>query len=109
MSGVPPSSPSSAGFETIFRAAVKEYKKKTKKDIASLDHPLARQLLQSCSSPNAILVLLREQVDRSQISNEKLTKWLDPIVNVLYAFSGTIGSAVGLVIAMHAASARDLH
>ena len=84
-------------FDTIFRAALEEYKKRTKKDIAS--HPLAVQL-QSCDSPGAIIAVLQAQVqafDQSQSTDEALTKWLDPTVNVLYAFSATIGSGVGLV------------
>jgi hypothetical protein len=101
MSQVPPSSTSSTTFETIFTAALEEYKKQTKKDIAS--HPLAAQL-KTCESPSAILTVLRAQVqafDKSQLerADEKLTKWLDPTVNVLYAFSAILGDAVGLVIA----------
>src|ERR1700761_5126010 len=86
-------------FATIIEAALEEYKKKTKKNIAA--HPLAAQL-KSCESPSAILALLRAQVeasDESQNPDEKLTKWLDPTVNVLYAFSAILGDAVGLVIA----------
>ncbi len=76
---------------------MKAYEKQTKKDIAS--HPLAAQL-KSCDNPGAILAVLRAQVqvfDRSQSADEKLTKWLDPTVNVLHAFSEAIGNAVGLV------------
>ena len=90
---------SSTNFEPIFTAALEEYKKQTKKDIAS--HPLAIQL-QSCESPSAILAVLLAQVqafDKSQSADEKLTKWLDPTVNVLYSFSVILGDAVGLVIA----------
>ncbi|KAF8261696.1 hypothetical protein EI94DRAFT_1789338 [Lactarius quietus] len=71
--------------------------KVTKKDIAS--HPLAAQL-QSCESPNAILTVLRAQIqafDQSQSTNDKLTTWLDSTVNVLYAFSSTLNSTIGLV------------
>ena len=84
-------------FETIFAAALKTYNKQTKKDIAS--HPLAVQL-QSCDSPSTILAVLKAQVqafDESQNADEKLTKWLDPTVNVLYSFSATLGNGVGLV------------
>ncbi|KAI9449038.1 hypothetical protein BJY52DRAFT_1228002 [Lactarius psammicola] len=35
--------------------------------------------------------------DRIQIANERWTKWLDPTVNVLYAFSATLGNGVGLI------------
>ena len=93
-------------FSTIIAAALEEYKKKTKKDIAA--HPLATQL-KSCESPSAILALLRAQVqasDESQSADEKLTKWLDPTVNVLYAFSAILGDAVGLVLA-RVYAARD--
>lgn len=96
MAQLPPPTPSSTPFETIFLEAVKKYEKKTKKDLAS--HPLAAQL-QSCNTPEAIIALLQAQVqvlDRTQGTDEKLTRWLDPTVNVLCAFSETIGNAVGL-------------
>ncbi len=97
MSQVLSTSTSSADFQTVFSAALHAYKKQTKQDIAS--HPLAAQL-QSCDSSSAILAVLRAQVqafDQSQTAHEKLTKWLDPTVNVLYAFSATLGNSVGLV------------
>ncbi len=97
MSQVLSTATSSIDFETIFGAALEAYKKQTRKDIAS--HPLAAQL-QSCDSPSAILAVLRAQVqafDQSQSAGEKLTKWLDPTVNVLFAFSTTLGNGVGLV------------
>ncbi|KAH9059032.1 hypothetical protein EDB87DRAFT_836515 [Lactarius vividus] len=84
-----PSSPS----EAIFRTAVKAYEKRTKKNIAT--HPFAAQL-KSCDNPGAILAVLRAQVQRSQSADEKLTKWLDPTVNVVHALSETIGNVVGL-------------
>ncbi|KAH8984888.1 hypothetical protein EDB86DRAFT_2810520, partial [Lactarius hatsudake] len=83
-------------FGTIFGAALEAHKKQTKKDVTF--HPLATQL-QSCDTPSAILAILRAQVqafDQSQSADEKLTKWLDPTVNVLYAFSATLGEGVGL-------------
>ena len=98
MSHIPSNSASSTSFETIFNAALEEYERKTKKNIAS--HPLAAQL-KSCDSPSAILAVLRAQVqesDKSQSADERLTKWLDPTVNVLCAFSAVLGDAVGLVI-----------
>jgi hypothetical protein len=97
MSQVPSTSTSSQNFETIFAAALKEYKKRTKKDIDS--HPLADQL-QSCGSPNAVLAVLQTQVqtfDPSESANERWTKLLDPTVNVLYAFSGFVSNIAGPV------------
>jgi hypothetical protein len=99
MSQVPSTSTPSTNFETIFAAALKAYKKQTKKDIAA--HPLATEL-QSCDSSSAIVAILRAQVqnfDQSQGADdsEKWTKWLDPTVNVLFAFSATLGNGVGVV------------
>ena len=97
MSQVPSTSTSSTIFETIFSAALKAYKNQTKKDIAS--HPLSAQL-QSCDTPSSILAVLRTQVqtfEQSQGSDDKWTKWLDPTVNVLFAFSASLGNGVGVV------------
>ncbi|KAH8999580.1 hypothetical protein EDB86DRAFT_645495 [Lactarius hatsudake] len=96
MSQVLSTATSSTDFGTIFGAALETYKKQTKTDVTS--HPLATQL-QSCDSPSSILAILRAQVqafDQSQSADEKLTKWLDPTVNILYAFSATLGEGVGL-------------
>ena len=89
-------SSSSSNFQLIFSDALKAYEERTKKDL--LSHPLAAQL-QSCNSLN-ILAVLQEQIqdlNRSQSPDEKLTRWLDPTVNVLYAFSNMLGEGVGLV------------
>ena len=87
----------SSRFQTIFHAALKSYQKQTKKDL--LAHPLASQL-QSCDSTTAIRALLQAQVrefDKSHSGDERLTKWLGPTVNVLYAFSAAVSGGVGLV------------
>ena len=88
---------SSSNFQLIFNNALKAYEKQTNKDL--LVHPLAAEL-QSCDSPTSILAVLQQQVqdfNQSRTSNERLTKCLDPTVNVLYAFSGALGEGVGLV------------
>jgi hypothetical protein len=97
MSQSPSSSTSSSNIRTIFVAAMKEYEKKTKTDL--LTHPLATQL-QSCASSTDILAVLHEQVnefDKARSHNEKLSSWLNPTINVLYAFSASLGQGVGLV------------
>ncbi|KAN0129331.1 hypothetical protein V8E53_012815 [Lactarius tabidus] len=66
MAQIQPTSTSSTTFETIFTAALEVYEKQTKKD-----------------------------VDQSQKGDEKWTKWLDPTVNVLYAFSATLVQLAG--------------
>ena len=97
MSQSPPTASSSSTLQTIFVASLKEYEKKTKKDL--LTHPLMAQL-QTCNSPTDILAILRAQVqqfEQSTSGDDKLTKWLNPTVNVLYAFSSVISAGVGLV------------
>jgi hypothetical protein len=86
----------SSNFQLIINNALEAYNKRTKKDI--LVHPLAPQI-QACNSPGAILAVLQQQVqglDQSR-SDDRWTKWLDPTVNVLFAFSETLGAGVGLV------------
>ena len=90
-------SPSSSNFQSIFHASLQAYDNKTKNKL--LDHPLATQL-QSCNSPNAILSVLQDLVqkfDQRRTSDERLKNWLNPTVNVLYTFSATLGEGVGLV------------
>ena len=97
MSADTSTSPSNYNFATIFDGALKSYKRKTRKDLNS--HPLLPRL-QSCDSPEAILTLLGEQIQESNQSrdgDDSLTKWVSPTVNVLYAFSATVGQGVGLV------------
>jgi len=97
MSHTRPTPTSSSNFQLIFNNALKAYEKCTKRDL--LAHPLAAQL-QSCNSPDSILIVLQQQVqelNKSQTSDERLTKWLDPTVKVLYTFSGTFGEGVSLV------------
>ncbi|KAF8495913.1 hypothetical protein F5888DRAFT_1924915 [Russula emetica] len=97
MSHTQPTSTSSNNFQVIFNNALKAYERRTKKDL--LAHPLAAQL-QRCDSPSSILTVLQQQVqelNRSQSSDERLTKWLDPTVNVLYTLSETLGEGVSLV------------
>jgi hypothetical protein len=97
MSQISPTSSSSSNLQAIFYASLKEYEKKTKKDL--LAHPLMTQF-QTCTSPTEILAVLRNQIqqfEQSTSGDAKLTKWLGPTVNVLYAFSSALGAGVGLV------------
>ncbi|KAH8984827.1 hypothetical protein EDB92DRAFT_1461611 [Lactarius akahatsu] len=97
MSQTPSAAAASSRFQDIFNAALKSYQKQTKKDLIA--HPLASQL-QSCDSTGAILAVLQDQVrefDRAHSGDERLTKWLVPTVNVLYAFSAAFSEGVSLV------------
>jgi hypothetical protein len=97
MSNTPSTSTSSSNFRTIFVAAIKEYEKKTKTDLHT--HPLSTRL-QSCNSSSDILAVLHDKVnefDESRSHNERLSSWLNPTINVLCAFSGTVAQGAGLV------------
>ena len=97
MPSVSSTSTSHPNFSSIFNASLESYRRRTKKDLAS--HPLLPSL-QHCDSPDAILSVLQEKIPtlkRSRNSDNEITKWLIPTVNVMNAFSDTIGQVVGLV------------
>lgn len=80
-------------FDIIFSRALDTYEKCTKQDLRS--HPLYSSL-EACTSPEAILSILRE-FSQSQNTDVRFTKWLGPTVNVLWVTSAVIGEAAGLV------------
>jgi hypothetical protein len=96
---VPAASGSSSNFQSIFDAALNNYKDKTKNDL--LAHTLTTQL-QSCDSPGAILDVLNKQYNiqqfiQSQSDGQVSKQWLNATVTVLCAFSAALGEGVGLV------------
>ncbi|KAI9449206.1 hypothetical protein BJY52DRAFT_1215999 [Lactarius psammicola] len=94
---IPPTASSPSNFHATFYAALKTYEDKMKNDL--LVHPLMAQL-QTCNSPTDILAILCTQVqqfEQSMRNDDKLTRWLNPTVNILYAFSTVLGEGVGLV------------
>jgi hypothetical protein len=89
--------PSASNFAAIFDAASREYKSLTKKDLAT--HPFAAAI-EGFTSPDAILSVFRKQAstfDKFRKGDDKLMEWLNPIVNILFTFSETLGEGVGLV------------
>ena len=96
-SRTPATTTPSSNFEAIFAKALEAYKTTTDQDLAT--HPLASQL-EACHSPAAILTILQDQVhkfEQSRSADERLQQWLDPTINVIYAFSETLGQGNGLV------------
>ena len=88
---------SSSNLHSLFNTALRAYQAKTKIDL--LAHPLAAQF-RCCDSPTAILAVLQDQVQKSDLRrkrNEKLTKCLKTIVNVLYAPGPILGAGDSLV------------
>ncbi|KAH8988120.1 hypothetical protein EDB86DRAFT_3245541, partial [Lactarius hatsudake] len=97
MSQTPTTAAASSRFQAIFNVALQSYQNRTKTDLVT--HPLASQL-QACESTSAILAVLQDQVrefDQARSGDERLTKWLIPTVNVMYAFSAAVSEGVGLV------------
>ena len=86
-----------SNFTRIFQGACDEYQKLTGHNLYT--HPFSAEI-QSCNSPEGILNVLQQQaqtLNKYRKGNEKLLKYLNPIVNTLFVFSGTLGEGVGLV------------
>jgi hypothetical protein len=82
---------------SIFDRALKAYEDETGKNLSS--DPLFCEL-EKCDSPDSILVTLQQQIKgpyHAGSSDDGLTRWLKPTVNVIYPFSAPIGRAVGQV------------
>ncbi|KAF8260285.1 hypothetical protein EI94DRAFT_1790034 [Lactarius quietus] len=83
------STPSSE-FKSTLDSALIEYKKTTGREL--LEHPLAAEV-KRCDSVDAISAILRRQARdfrRFNDSDQKLMRGIDPIVGVLWTFSGTL-------------------
>ena len=77
--------------------ALNEYKNMTGEEL--LDHPLATKL-RRCNSVDDIKVIIQDQAKAFQqfrSGNHKLMKWINPVVDVLYTFSDTLGGVAGMV------------
>ena len=88
---------STANFTAIFDAASNEYKTLTKQDLQT--HPLAAEFDNS-NSPDSVMSVFRKQAqafDKFRKGDDKLMAWLNPIVNILFIFSGTLGEGIGIV------------
>ena len=86
-------------FQPIFDRALKEYKRKTRKEL--ITDPLAEEIA-ICDSPEAILTVLRgkaNELNQSSNNDERLTKWLTPTVNIVNALSTTLVGGIGVVSA----------
>jgi hypothetical protein len=94
-----PSSPSaspSSKLKSMLDAALIKYKKKTGNDLLALW--LASEL-QTCKSVDSVLDILRDQAKAFERSeDQKLMKWIDPVVNVLSVFSDALGAGTSLVL-----------
>jgi len=88
---------STNNFTTILNTASTEYHRVTRKRLDT--HPFAA-LLDTCNTSEAVLNIFRTQAQafsKFREGDERLMTWLDPIVHILFVFSGTLGEGIGLV------------
>ncbi|KAF8259597.1 hypothetical protein EI94DRAFT_1706993 [Lactarius quietus] len=91
MSAPPQMSTPLSSFKSILDEALSEYKKNTGMEL--LDQPLASEV-QHCDTVAAVLTILQDQAKAFQQfedGDQRLMKWIGPSVQVLFAFSGTLG------------------
>ncbi|KAI9430056.1 hypothetical protein H4582DRAFT_2064231 [Lactarius indigo] len=91
-----PSSNFKSILDTTLNQALSGYKKKTGKTL--FDHPLAAEL-RRCDTVDAVLEILQGQASAFQQfrdGDQRLMKWISPVVDVLYTFSGTLGKVASL-------------
>ena len=82
-------------LKSMLDAALIRYKEKTGKDLQAIW--LASEL-HTCVSVDSVLDLLRDQAKALERSDDqKLMRWIDPLVHVLHTFSDALGDGVSLV------------
>ena len=89
--------PSASNFTSIFYTALDEYKRLTGQNLHT--HPFATAF-DGRNSPDTVLDVFLKQAqlfDNFHKRDNKVMKWLTPIVHVLLTLSGTLGEGVGLV------------
>ena len=94
--GQTPSTPSS-DLNSILDAALSEYKKKTGGGL--LEHPLAAEV-KRCDSIAAISAIFQGQARefrQFKDGDQRLVKWIDPMVDTLSTFSETLGGVASIV------------
>ena len=97
MSQTPSPANSYSNYRSIFDSALEAYEEKTGKDLTS--DPLLHKL-ETCHSPDNIIVILQERIsgfNHPNNNSDGRIKCLNPTVNVLYTFSTIIGASSGLV------------
>lgn len=88
-------------LQSVFSAALIEYKKQTGKDI--IEHPLSTRLV-NCKSADDVLAVFQEQAQAFEHFRKgdwkvQLMRRLKPVVHVVLALStgGVLGEGLGLV------------
>ncbi|KAH9958457.1 hypothetical protein BC827DRAFT_563684 [Russula dissimulans] len=94
----PPYRSTSSNFETLFDSALEKYTEQTGKDLRN--HPLKHRI-DTCDSPASLFAVFQEQAqtfDDFKNGDHRLIKWLQPIVNCLYALSTNAALSTGVSV-----------
>ena len=86
-----------SNLKSILDAALSEYKKKTGTGL--LKHSLAEEV-KRCDSIGTISAILQGQAREFQQfrdGDQRLMKWINPMVDILSTFSETLGGVAGTV------------
>ena len=91
-----PPDPPPSDLSELINAALKDYAKQTNIDLP--DHPLSTKIKED-DTLETVIGVLSEALDGSVDATHKgnLKKFINPIVNVVYSISGTVGEAAGVV------------
>ena len=87
----------SSDFNSILDGALSQYKKKTGEGL--LEHRLAAEV-NRCDSIGAISAILQGQAREFQQfkdGDQRLMKWINPMVDALFTFSETLGGVASIV------------
>ena len=90
-------STSPSDLNSILHAALSEYKEKTGGGL--LEHPFAKEV-KECDSIGAISAILQGQARefrQFKDGDQRLMKWIDPMVDTLSTFSETLGGVASIV------------
>ena len=91
------SSSSASRFQSILDNALRDYTQQTGVDLAKYDFV---NQLESCQSPDEVILLLRDKARKFKEyreGNRKMINWVTPIVQVVHVFSAFLGEASSMV------------
>jgi hypothetical protein len=100
---------SSSNFQLIFDAALADYLDQTGVDLTKDSFA---EKLQNCQSADAVFELLQDKAKQFKDyrnGNRKLINYLEPVVQVLYAFSSVLGGVTSSVGALSSGILRHVH
>jgi hypothetical protein len=90
--------PGISNFTSIFEVASNKYKMLTMNDLQT--HPYAAKF-DTCDSLQAVLDMFQKQAqafEEYRNGDDRLIKWLNPTINILFTLSATLGEGLALLV-----------